>query len=114
MSGASKETPGMASARPTIPPFLPRTEGTMPLSLKLHWSSGGRVSMVVNPPEKLPRLESYGVLYTAKDSTASVGMGTPKLPVTGSVVRAELTSKRLWFSSAPLNVRSEEHTSELQ
>src|ERR1700745_1535918 len=61
-SGASKETPGIASARPTMPPFLPRTEGTIPRTLKLHWSSGGLVSIVVSPPEKLPKLESYGVL----------------------------------------------------
>jgi len=66
INGASNETPGMASARPTMPPFLPRTEGTIPLTLKLHWSSGGRVSMVVSPPEKTAQAGIIGGLVNSK------------------------------------------------
>jgi len=57
INGASKETPGMASARPTMPPFLPRTEGTIPLTLKLHWSSGDAFNGG-EPARELPKLES--------------------------------------------------------
>src|SRR6266705_3354048 len=95
IKGTSNEMAGGAPPSPAMCPFLPKIVIPSLLRPKSKPSLGGFVSIVVNPPEKLPRLASYGVLYTAKDSTASVGTVIPKLPVTGSVFRVELMIRKL-------------------
>src|SRR5450631_3128781 len=62
MSGPPNSTPGVMFKRPIRWSFFPRKDGTMSSNLKFHPAAGGRMSILVKPPENPPYAELSGVL----------------------------------------------------
>ena len=78
-----------------------RNSGKGSFSSKFHFSPPPRVAADTTPPVKPPNCAWYGVEYTLKFCTASIGTVIPNCPVAGSVISTELTSSAVCFSSAP-------------